>query len=271
MRLEAQGITVALGRRRVLEGASLAAAPGEMIAVVGPNGAGKSTLLRSMAGLLKPLAGSVALGGRRLADWERGALARAIAYLPQARAVHWPLSVECVVALGRLPHGAGPGSLKEADSAAVDAALTAMDLMQFRQRLATELSGGELARVLVARALAQEAQVLLADEPTAGLDPAHQLALFDRLRRIAAEGRSMVVALHDLSLAARFCNRIVLLKDGRSVADGPPEAVLSSDWLAAVYGIEARLVRIDGLPLVVTASELPSSVSRRSRTAGGAI
>lgn len=264
MRLEARDIAVALGRRRVLEGASLAADPGEMIAVVGPNGAGKSTLLRSMAGLLQPLAGSISFGGREIANWNRDELARAIAYLPQSRAVHWPLTVEIVVSLGRLPHGSGPRGLKEADRAAVQAAITAMDLADLQSRPATELSGGELARVLVARALAQEAQVLLADEPTAGLDPGHQMALFGRLRQIAEEGRTIVVALHDLSLAARFCDRIVLLKEGRSVADGPPEAVLSSDWLAAAYGIEARLVRVDGLPLVVTASQLPCSAATRS-------
>lgn len=270
MRLEARDITVALGRRRVLEGASLAAAGGELIAILGPNGAGKSTLLRSMAGLLKPIAGAVTLDGTDVNAWDRAALARAIAYLPQSRAVHWPLSVENVVCLGRLPHGAGPGRMRPADRAAVEAALVAMDLIALRERPATELSGGELARVLVARALAQEAQTLLADEPTAGLDPAHQMALFDKLRRIAGEGRSVVVALHDLSLAARYCHRIVLLKDGRTLAAGPPDAVLSSERLAAVYGIEARLVRIDGLPLVVTASELPCSDERRSRTAGGA-
>lgn len=271
MMLAARDITVALGRRRVLEGAALAASGGELIAVVGPNGAGKSTLLLTMAGLLKPLAGSVTLDRQELGRWERTALARAIAYLPQSRAVHWPLTVENVVALGRLPYGAGPGRMGEADRTATESALAAMDLAALRKRPATEISGGELARVLVARALAQEAQVLIADEPTAGLDPAHQMALFDKLRQIAASGRSVIVALHDLSLAARYCDRVALLKDGRTLADGPPDTVLSSEWLAAVYGIEARLIRVDGLPLVVTASELPSSDARRSRAAGGAV
>lgn len=271
MRLEARDIAVALGRRRVLESACLKAVAGELIAIVGPNGAGKSTLLRSMAGLLKPLSGSVLLDERELGKWDRGKLARAIAYLPQSRAVHWPLTVENVVALGRLPYGAGPGRLRAADRAAVEAALTSMDLMGLRTRPATELSGGEVARALVARALAQEAGILLADEPTAGLDPAHQMALFDKLRQIAGQGCTIIVALHDLSLAARYCDRVVLVKDGRTLADGPPDEVLSSDWLAAVYGIEGRLVRIDGLPLVVTASGLPSSAADRSRAAGGAI
>lgn len=270
MKLEVQDIVVALGRRQVLGGASLQAAAGEMIAIVGPNGAGKSTLLRTMAGLLRPMAGSVLLDQRDLARWARADMARAIAYLPQARAVHWPMSVENVVALGRLPHGSGPGRLRGADRSAVHSALASMDLTELRTRPATELSGGELARALVARALAQEAQVLLADEPTAGLDPAHQMALFEKLRQIAAEGCTVIVALHDLSSAARYCDRIVLLKNGRTLADGPPDTVLSSDWLAEVYGIEARLVRIDGLPLVVTAAELPCSAVNRSRAAGGA-
>lgn len=270
MTFEAQDVVVALGRRQVLDGASLKAAAGETIAIVGPNGAGKSTLLRTMAGLLKPTAGSVLLDQRDLAHWSRADMARAIAYLPQARAVHWPMTVENVVALGRLPYGASPGRLRTTDHAAVESALVSMDLMALRTRPATELSGGELARALVARALAQKARVLLADEPTAGLDPAHQIALFEKLRQIAAEGCTVIVALHDLSSAARYCDRIVLVKNGRTLADGPPDAVLSSEWLATVYGIEARLVRIDGLPLVMTAAELPCSRANRSRVAGGA-
>jgi iron complex transport system ATP-binding protein len=256
MRLSAERLGVVLGGRRVLSGANIVAGSNELIAVVGPNGAGKSTLLRSLAGLLRPSEGTVALDGRPLSDWPRVGLARAVAYLPQQRAVHWPLTVERVVALGRLPHGGGLDASGQQHRMAVERALTAMDLLDLRRRLATELSGGELARTLLARTLAQEADVLLADEPTAGLDPAHQLSLFDRLRRMAGQGRSVVVALHDLSLAARFCDRVMVLKDGTSVADGPPDAVLTPGLLGDVYGITARLARIDGMPLVVAASGL---------------
>lgn len=268
MRLVAEAVDVDLGRRRVLHGASLRADPGELIAVIGPNGAGKSTLLRTLAGLLRPCGGAIVLDGRDLVGWRGDVLARAVAYLPQERAVHWPLAVGRVVALGRLPHGAGRGALGPRDRAAVDHALAAMDLVELVSRPVTELSGGELARVLVARALAQEAHVLIADEPTAGLDPAHQIALFERLRAIAAEGRTVIVALHDLSLAARFCDRIVLLKEGRSVAEGPPEAVLTESWLALAYGVRARLVRVDGLPLVAPAVQLATLPAARQRGDG---
>ncbi len=257
MTLAGENLQLALGARNVLSGARLTVESGQVVAVVGPNGAGKSTLLKCLAGLLTPTAGTILLNGKTLADWPRDELARAIAYLPQERAVHWPLSVETVVSLGRIPYGGRPGAIAGMHRAAVSGAIAAMQLDDLRDRLATELSGGELARVLLARALAQEASVLIADEPTAGLDPAHQLSLFERLRQMAQEeGRCILVALHDLSLAARYCDHIVLLKDGRSVADGPPEAVLTEELLGQVYGIKARLVHIDGTPLVVTASEL---------------
>jgi len=256
MTLAADHIRVTLGAREALADVSVSVMSGEIVAVVGPNGAGKSTLLRAMAGILRPQTGSVTLDGQTLASLPRASLARAVAYLPQERAVHWPLVVETVVGLGRLPYGGRPGVLSQQDRAAVEKALAAMDLAGLRGRPATELSGGELARVLLARTLAQEAAVLLADEPTAGLDPAHQLALFERLRKMTEEGKAVVIALHDLSHAARFCDRIVVLKQGRCVAGGSAEAVLTPELLASVYGIRARLVHIDGMPLVVSASEL---------------
>jgi iron complex transport system ATP-binding protein len=256
VKLVAQNVGVALGTRQALVRASISVAAGELVAVVGPNGAGKSTLLRVLAGLLKPSSGTVVLGDRPLANLTLSERARAIAYLPQDRSIHWPLTVASVVALGRLPHGASLGFLGTSHRLAVEEALAAMELLALRNRPATDLSGGELARVLVARALAQDAQLFLADEPTAGLDPAHQLTLFHRLRQMAASGRGIAVALHDLSLAARFCDRIVLLCSGQTAAEGSPEAVLTPELLAKVYGITARLVRIDGLPLVVTSSEL---------------
>lgn len=256
MKLVAENVSVALGQRQALVRANLAVGAGELVAIVGPNGAGKSTLLRAMAGLLTPAGGKIALDDRPLAELSLSERARAIAYLPQDRSIHWPLPVSSIVALGRLPHGARLGFLGHAHQQAIDSALIAMELLSLRDRPATELSGGELARVLVARALAQEAQILLADEPTAGLDPAHQLSLFKCLREMAASGSGIAVALHDLSLAARFCDRIVLVKAGQTVADGSPAAVLTPETLAKVYGITARLVQVDGLPLVVTASEL---------------
>jgi iron complex transport system ATP-binding protein len=198
MIVAASGVSVRLGHRTVLTDLTLALRPGEVTAILGPNGAGKSTLLRALAGLLAPTAGVVTLDGAPLSTIDRAARARAIAYLPQSRTVHWPLTVARTVALGRAPHGGDTGS-------AVERAMTAMDVAPFRDRPVTELSGGELARVLMARVLAQETPVVLADEPTAGLDPAHQLALLDRLAVEAAAGKTVAVAIHDLSLAARYC------------------------------------------------------------------
>jgi iron complex transport system ATP-binding protein len=161
------------------------------------------------------------------------------------------------VALGRIPHrpvGAGESA---ADARAVAAALAAMDVTHLADRSVRDMSGGELARVLIARALAQQARALLADEPTAGLDPAHQLVLFAEFATLAAAGHTIVVALHDLSLAARFCRRIVLLHEGRSAAAGAAQDVLSSERLAAVYGVRGRLTTIDGLPVVLAQGVLP--------------
>jgi iron complex transport system ATP-binding protein len=242
--LAAHDIHVALGRRPVITGITFAPRAGEVTAILGPNGAGKSTLLRSLAGLLQPARGAVTLNDRPLAEVDAPARARAIGYLPQSRIVHWPLSVARTVALGRMPHGG-------VASNAVEQAMVEMDVAAFRDRPVTELSGGELARVLMARVLAQETPILLADEPTAGLDPAHQLTLLDRLAAHAGRGKTVVLALHDLSLAARYCQRIVLLEGGQIVGDGAPNEVLTGALLSRVFGIQARLVRVDGMPVVV--------------------
>jgi iron complex transport system ATP-binding protein len=257
MKDEVRGLRVALGAREVLSGLDVSAHAGEVTAVIGPNGAGKTTLLRAIAGLLRPSAGTVAVDGRAVPDWQPQALARALAYLPQDRVVHWALSARAVVALGRLPYrpmGAGESA---ADTDAIAAALTAVDATHLAARPVLEMSGGERARILVARALAQEPRVLLADEPAAGLDPAHQLTLFHHFTRLAEQGRTIVVALHDLSLAARFCHRIVLMHKGRAVASGSPADVLTDEHLAAVYGIRARFATLDGVPIVLATDVLP--------------
>jgi iron complex transport system ATP-binding protein len=257
MRVEAQGLQVRLRAREVIAGLEFAARAGEVTAVIGPNGAGKTTLLRTFAGLIAPTAGTASLDGRSIADWRPLERARVLAYLPQERTVHWALNARAVVALGRLPYQPMGAGESEADALAVAAALSAMDVTHLADRPVLEMSGGERARVLVARALAQEPRVLLADEPTAGLDPAHQLALFRHFTALAAAGRTVVVALHDLSLAARFCHRIVLMQAGRAVAAGAPEDVLRIEHLASVYGIKARYVVVDGVPVVLPLDVLP--------------
>jgi iron complex transport system ATP-binding protein len=257
MRIAARALRVSLMGRAVLRGLDLVAEPGRLTAVIGRNGAGKTTLLKTLAGLIAPAAGTTLLDGRPLAAWERGTLARALAYLPQERLVHWALTTRAVVALGRLPYqpfGAGESAN---DRAAIDAALTAMDAAHLAHRPVPELSGGERARVLIARALAQEPRVLIADEPAAGLDPAHQLTLFRHLAGLADAGCTVVVAVHDLSLAARFCHSIALVHEGCTLAAGPPRQVLVPQHLATAYGIRAEVRDIDGVPVVLLLDVLP--------------
>jgi iron complex transport system ATP-binding protein len=257
MSLHADNASVRLGTRLAVEKLSLKIEPGEFVAVAGANGAGKSTALKLMAGLLAAEAGRVTLDGRPLADFSGPALGRSIAYLPQDRAVHWALKSERVVALGRLPHRSFAAGENSKDRAAIASAMERMDVAGFAERPVSKLSGGERARVLVARALAQEANYLITDEPASGLDPAHSLALFEELARLARDGRGVLTALHDLSLAARYATRIVLLKSGVCLADGPPARVLSKENLAAAFGIDAIVSEVSGIPVV-----LPRSVQR---------
>ncbi len=244
--LSVRDLTLRRASRVVLENVSLDVAAGEIVGLLGPNGAGKSTLMRAALGLIAA-EGAVTLGDAPLHDLPTRARALRAAYLPQERGVAWAITVEALVSLGRLPHRASAAE----DRAAVDAALAATDLTALRHRPATELSGGERGRALIARALAQGAPLLVADEPTAGLDPAHQIALMTTFRRQAASGRGVLVALHDLGLAARWCDRVVLLDAGRVAAAGPPAEALSPDRLGAVFGVTAFLGRDPHGPILV--------------------
>ena len=250
MTLALDHISARLGDRTVVADTSVTLQSGEILGVIGPNGAGKSTLLRIAAGLLQPSTGSVTLDGTPLDHWDRRALGRRVAFLPQERVVHWPLSVRSVVALGRLPHKGFAATESHEDSEAITRAIAEADIAALLDRTVSELSGGERARVLLARALAQDTRILLADEPAAGLDPAHQLDLFERFRAMAATGRSVVVALHDLAAAARYCHRLLLLSNGHPLALAPPRAVLTADLLASAYGITAYVGETDGVPIV---------------------
>lgn len=218
--------------RMVLDGIDLRLNPGEFVGLLGPNGAGKTSLLRAMLGLL-PFEGQSSLAALPAAI-----RAKQAAFLPQSREIAWPMQVESLVALGRIAH---PGAARRTDRAAVDRALAALGLNALRHRIATELSGGEQARVLIARALAQETPVLIADEPISGLDPAMQIEVMRLFRHLAGQGGTVLAALHDLGLAARHCTRLLLLHRGRILADGPPEAVLTPDNLHDVFGIRAHI------------------------------
>lgn len=251
MILEAKNISVDLGDRRILDDVSLSSRPGQLIGLIGPNGAGKSTLLRTMAGLLKPSRGELRLGGNDMLEMSAIARAHQLAYMPQDHTINWPISVYDLVAIGRLPFQHPLSSLNDTSKAAIKVALTAMSVEHLAHRAANELSGGELARVLLARALAQTPQILLADEPTAGLDPAHKLNLLNYLSKVSHEGMSVILVLHDLTMAARFCDHLVLLNKGRIYDIGKPEKVLTHKALGEVYHIKAHIDRAGGWPIII--------------------
>ncbi|MCB1757582.1 MAG: ABC transporter ATP-binding protein, partial [Gammaproteobacteria bacterium] len=200
--------------------------------------AGKTTLLKAIAGLIRIESGQIMLGDSQLMSLDAGQRARKVAYLAQERIAHWPLLVERVVALGRFPHLAHWQQPGEQDQRIIDAAMRATDVYDFRQRRISELSGGERMRVLLARALAVQADILLADEPVNALDPAHALAIMQLLRNSCEQGASVIAVMHDLTLAARFCHRLVLMDGGRIIASGSPQEVLTDDHLRQVYHIE---------------------------------
>ncbi|WP_088183346.1 ABC transporter ATP-binding protein [Sphingobium sp. Z007] len=250
--IAAQGLSVRLGRHAAVRDVEVTLEPGALVGVIGPNGAGKSTLIRTLLGLVKPAAGQVTIDGQDVAMMDRRAMARAVAYLPQGQTLHWPLAVERLVALGRLPHLGPLSRLTRDDEAAVEAAMVRADVLHLKGRVATELSGGERARVLLARALAVGARGLIADEPLAALDPGHQIDVMDLLRGEARGGALVVTVLHDLGMAARYCDRLLLMDDGALVADGAPVNVLTAEALARVYGVTARIERDGDVPLIVT-------------------
>ncbi|SFJ70225.1 ABC transporter ATP-binding protein [Celeribacter neptunius] len=224
--LSLRDLSVTRGGRKTLDHATLDIAPGEFVGLIGPNGAGKSTLLRAALGLIE------AEGESNLAKLTPAARAKAAAWLPQAREIAWPIPVADLVALAQDGDTEAPQ---------VKAALKRMDMAGFATRPATSLSGGEQARVLIARALAQDTPLLMADEPVAGLDPAHQIGSMQTFAELAAEGHGVIASLHDLGLAARHCTRLIVISHGRIVADGTPREVLTEELLAEVFAIRCHL------------------------------
>ena len=266
--LEAAGVHVRLGRSDVLRGVDLTVARGELVAVVGPNGAGKSTLVAVLAGDVTPERGTVTLDGEDVARMPLAVRARRRAVLPQRVDVALPFTVEDIVAMGRAPWrtGRGAGTAGGAagaagadeDREAVDAAIAAADLASLRTRRVTDLSGGELARVALARVLAQGCDLLLLDEPTAALDVRHQELALQLMRREADGGRGVVVAIHDLDAAAAYADRLVVMDAGVVVADGAPRDVLTTVDLGAVFGVPIEVV-VDAEGRTVVRPSRPSA------------
>ena len=239
--LEARGVCFGFGRKRVLNGVSLCVRSGEMLGILGPNGAGKSTLLRVFSRILAPEHGEALLFGRRLETYSRRELGRAIAVVPQDTQIEFPFSVTEVVLMGRSPHLHGFAFERERDLCVARAAMVRTGVGELAERSIHELSGGERQRVVLARALAQEADVLLLDEPGTHLDIRHEAETYDLLQDLQREGKTIVVVLHDLNQAALYCDRVALLAEGRLAKLGPPAEVITRATLAEVFGAEMQV------------------------------
>jgi iron complex transport system ATP-binding protein len=249
--LAVQGLDVTLAGRTVLADVSLALPAGHLVALVGPNGAGKTTLLRAVAGLV-PSTGAVHVRGDALSALPLRERAKRFAYLPQGHVVHWPLPARDIVGLGRFPHGVtDPAQMTGRDIDAVSRAMQAADVVGFADRPVTELSGGERSRVALARALAVEAPVVLADEPVASLDPRHQIDVMQTLRKAADDGVLVIVVTHDLGIAARFADHVMVLSAGRLVVQGAPSAALSEQVMRDVFRISAYRAEYRGEAVIV--------------------
>lgn len=249
--LSASNLSVAIRGTPILHDVSMQVPPERVVGLVGPNGAGKSTLIRALLGLLPLTAGTIALEGKDYNELTMKQRASQIAYAPQGAPVHWPVTVDYLVGLGRIPHLSPWRRLGRADHEAIARALELTDTTHLRDRLATTLSGGEKARVMLARALAVGAPFLMADEPVASLDPFHQLQVMDILRKQASLGAGVLVVLHDLSLAMRYCDEVIILLDGRVLATGSPGAVLTDINLEKAFSVQAARWRHEGTDLIL--------------------
>ena len=250
--LEARNVSVRRGPRAVLEAVSLGVSPGEVVGVLGPNGAGKTTLLRAALGLQPLAAGACALSGEDVHRLGPAEKARLVGYLPQERRLAWNVAAWRAAALGAPYEPAG-----SARAIALDA-LERVGLPGLADRGVFVMSGGERARVLLARLFATRAPLLIADEPAAGLDPDAQLLVLELLRAHATGGGAVVVTLHDLTLAARYCDRLLVLHEGRAAADGPPRAALAPDVLRRAFGLDGALIDTDAGPVIAVRRPEPA-------------
>ncbi|SHE23782.1 ABC transporter ATP-binding protein [methanotrophic endosymbiont of Bathymodiolus puteoserpentis (Logatchev)] len=254
--LEARGISIRFGEREILNDIHFNLGKGELIGLIGPNGCGKTSLLRTLAGLLPTKAQQLAILGQDLAAWNPQHLAQKLAYLPQGNTSHWAVSVETLVMLGRLPHRKAWAARSQTDKDIVQQALQACDVAQFATRTVDTLSGGERARVFLARALAVQPALLLADEPIAGLDLGHQLDVMEKFRSLSNAGMGIVTVIHDLTLAMRYCDKLVMLGGHRIIAEGIPKQVLTAENLAQCFHITAHMGAIEEIDYLIPLATL---------------
>ncbi|SDD89538.1 ABC transporter ATP-binding protein [Kordiimonas lacus] len=236
--LEIQNLAVTLGGNAILRDVSFTVEPGQVVGLIGANGAGKSTALKAVLGIVEPEAGDIRIGDQDVAALAPRERAKKLSYVPQGAPVHWPLTVERLVGLGRTPHLTPWQEVREEDQAVIRSVMEETDCWHLRNRLATTLSGGERSRVLLARTMAVGAPFMLADEPTASLDPLHQLQVMDIMRGQAACGAGVLLVLHDLSFALRYCDRLVLLHEGGVLASGTPADVLTDAHLETAFKVK---------------------------------
>jgi len=257
--LGAEGINLSIDGAHILRGVSTSLKPGELVGLIGPNGAGKTTLLKVLGGLLQPTGGEVRLLGEPLARYQPRQVARLIAHVPQSTLTDFAFTVREVVLMGRSPHLGRFQIEQTADREISQRAMERLHVEGLADRLITTLSGGERQRVFIARALAQQPRVLLLDEPTANLDVRHQLDVLELVADLArAENLGVIAALHDLDLAAHYCDRLVLMEAGRVLADSAPEHVLTPQNVAAAFEVDAQVYRdpyTQGLRLSLRAGE----------------
>jgi len=244
MLLSANSLSLSYNGHPVVRDFNLSIPSGRIVGLIGPNGSGKTTILRALAGLIEPRTGTALLEGKQASRLDKRLRARLIGWVPQQENAVWPLTVYEVVRLGRAPHRGWLMPYTSEDNKIVECALARAGLSSLKNRPVNKLSGGEFQRVLIARVLAQDPEALLMDEPTASLDIHHQIQVLDLVRGLVREkGLTVVMAIHDLSLAVRYCDELVLLHDGRQVSVGAPEDVLTPHNLRKVFGVEARLYR----------------------------
>lgn len=236
-----KAMTVTTGDVPLVQDASLTLSPGELVVILGPNGAGKTSLLRGALGVTQKASGTVLIDGEDIGALSPQARARKISYLPQTRPLAWPIRVKDVLALGRFAHGAAISKISDTDQTAIDSALSACELQHLADRRTDTLSGGELARVHFARALAAQTPLLVADEPIGALDPRHQFAIMEILSTYVQQGNGALIVLHDIALAARYASRLIWMQAGRICSDGSVKDTLTTERIAEIYGMQTTI------------------------------